>query len=48
MINAARRAFFAVADAMGHACVPDRMADNRSGCHGDCGEFEGGDLSEVE
>ena len=32
----ARRAFFAIADAVGEARIPDYILDNRSGCHGDC------------
>ena len=45
MIVPARRAFFAVADAMGHPCIPDRLLDNRSRCHGDCEAFG---MSEVD
>ena len=36
MIVPARRAFFAVADAVGEARIPDHIFENRSGCHGDC------------
>ena len=32
----ARRAFFAIADAVGEARIPDYLLENRSGCHGDC------------
>ena len=35
----ARRAFFAVAHAVGEARIPDYLLDNRSGCHGDCEDF---------
>lgn len=40
----ARRAFFAIADAVGEARIPNYLLDNRSGCHGDCedlGKIEG-------
>ena len=36
LIVSARRAFFAVADAVGEARIPDQLLENRSGCHGDC------------
>ena len=36
MIVQARRAFFAIADAVGDTRIPDYLVDNRSGCHGDC------------
>ena len=36
VIVQAKRAFFAVADAVGEARIPDYILDNRSGCHGDC------------
>lgn len=39
MVVHARRAFFAVADAVGEARIPDYMLNNRSGCHGDCENF---------
>ncbi len=35
----ARRAFFAIADAVGDARIPSHLLENRSGCHGDCEEF---------
>lgn len=40
VIVSARRAFFAIADAMGEARIPDYLLDNRSGCHGDCEGIE--------
>ena len=40
MIVPARRAFFAVADAVGEASIPDHLLENRSGCHRDCEEIE--------
>ena len=36
VIVQARRAFFAIADAVGEARIPDYILDNRSGCHEDC------------
>ena len=39
IIVPARRAFCAVADAVGEARIPDHVFENQSGCHGDCGEF---------
>lgn len=39
MIVPARRAFFAVADAIGEARIPDHILENRSGCHGNCEQF---------
>lgn len=41
----ARRAFFAIADAVGFgdARIPDYLLDNLSGCHGDCE-----DIAEIE
>lgn len=39
MIVHARRAFFAIADAVGEARIPDCLVDNRWGCHGDCEDF---------
>ena len=35
----ARRAFFAIADAVGEPRIPYYLLDNRSGCHGDCEDF---------
>ena len=36
LIVSAQRAFFAVADAVGEARIPDQLLENPSGCHGDC------------
>ena len=38
MLVCARRACFAVADAVGEARIPDHLVENKSGCHGDCTE----------
>ena len=35
----ARRAFFAIADAVGEARIPNHLLENRLGCHGDCEDF---------
>ena len=40
IIVQARRAFFAVADAVREDGISDYILDNRSGCHGDCEDFE--------
>ena len=40
MMVPARRAFYAVANAVGETRIPDNLVENRSGCHGDCEEVE--------
>ena len=40
--NRARRAFLAVAEALGEPGIPEYVAENRSGCHGDCKESKKG------
>ena len=47
MTVSARRAFFAVADSLGDARIPDHLVDNRSGCRGDCEEAGEGYRGEV-
>ena len=44
----ARRAFFAVADVVGDARIPDYILENRSGCHGDCEDSDNfGEIGET-